>query len=540
MKLERTRNAARNVVFDGTLEIVNMLVPFVIRSVMLHYLGTEYLGLNGLFKSILTFLNLAELGVGSAMVFSMYKPIAEDDAPSICALLKLYRTFYRAIGLFIAVVGLALTPFLRSLISGDIPADMNLYILYFMNLGSTVLTYWLFAYKRSLLDAHQRTDVISKVSLITQFVEYALKLPALIIFKNYYMFLGVQLGAQVVINLLTAIQVNKMYPQYTPQGHLPREKVMDIVRRVRDLFTSKFSAVVFNFADTLVISAFMGLAALAIYQNYFFVITALRTFIDVIIVACIAGVGNSLVTETEEKNYNDFARITMLFGWIMGVGSAMLLCLYQPFMEIWMGAENMLSFDYVICFVIYFYTMGMNKIVNMFKDAAGIWRKDRLRPLVAALVNLGLNLATVRWLGMYGVLLSSVVAIVVVEIPWLFHNLFQELFPRRFLGQYVRFFCGLVAVALASCAVSWILCSLLRLNVWTTLIVNGCVSFLVPNLFFFVLYGKNSLFRESIAQIKRVLLKKKPVFSVQFPYESPKRNRFSLYWISGCDIIILR
>jgi len=508
MKIERTKNAARNIVFDGMLKLLNIIIPFFLRSIMLHYLGVEYLGLSGLFRSILSFLNLAELGVGSAMVFSMYKPIAEDDTPSICALLKLYRTFYRAIGLFIAVVGLALTPFLRSLISGDIPADMNLYILYFMNLGSTVLTYWLFAYKRSLLDAHQRTDVISKVSLITQFVEYALKLPALIIFRNYYMFLGVQLGAQVVINLLTAVRVNKMYPQYTPQGHLPREKVMDIVRRVRDLFTSKFSAVVFNFADTLVISAFMGLTALAIYQNYFFVITALRTFIDVIIVACIAGVGNSLVTESEEKNYNDFSRITMLFGWIMGVGSAMLLCLYQPFMHIWMGEENMLTFNYVICFVIYFYTMGMNKIINMFKDAAGIWHRDRFRPLTAALVNLGLNLATVKWLGLYGVLLSSVVSIVGVQIPWLFHNLFQEVFPRKYLWPYVRFFCGLVGVALASCAASWLLCSLLRLGVWPSLIVNACVSFLVPNLFFFILYGKNPLFRESIAQIRRVLLKK--------------------------------
>jgi len=289
---------------------------------------------------------------------------------------------------------------------------------------------------------------------------------------------------------------------------LPREKVLDIVRRVRDLFTSKFSSVVFNFADTIVISAFMGLAALAVYQNYFFVITALRTFLDVIIVACIAGVGNSLVTESEEKNYKDFSRITMLFGWIMGVGSAMLLCLYQPFMQIWMGKENMLSFHYVICFVIYFYTMGMNKIVNMFKDAAGIWRKDRLRPLTAALVNLGLNLATVQWLGIYGVLLSSVVAIVAVEIPWLFHNLFQEVFPRRYLWPYVCFFCGLVAVALVACAASWLLCSLLQLNIWASLFVNACVSFMVPNLLFFALYGKNPLFRESIAQIKGVLLKK--------------------------------
>ena len=122
MKLERTRNAARNVVFDGTMELVNLLFPFVIRSVMLHFLGTEYLGLNGLFKSLLTFLNLAELGVGSAMVFSMYKPIAEDDADTICALLRLYRSLYRIIGLAVAAVGLLLMPFLQNLIEGDLPA----------------------------------------------------------------------------------------------------------------------------------------------------------------------------------------------------------------------------------------------------------------------------------------------------------------------------------------------------------------------------------------------------------------------------------
>ena len=207
VKIERTKNAARNMLFDGMLKMLNIVFPFIMRTVMLHYLGVQYLGLNGLFKSILSFLNLAELGVGSAMVFSMYRPIAEDDAKSICALLRLYRTFYRAIGLFIAVAGLAITPFLRNLISGDIPSDMNLYILYFMNLGSTVLTYWLFAYKRSLLDAHQRTDVISKVSLCIQLIEYTLKFVSLIFFRNYYIYLAIQLLAQVSINVLTAVRV---------------------------------------------------------------------------------------------------------------------------------------------------------------------------------------------------------------------------------------------------------------------------------------------------------------------------------------------
>ena len=509
MKIHRTANAARNMVFGSALKLLNMVIPFIMRSILLYYLGVEYLGLSGLFRSILSFLNLAELGVGSAMVFSMYKPIAEDDRDTICALMRLYRTFYRIIGLFIAVVGLALTPFLRNLISGDVPPDMNLYILYFMNLGSTVLTYWLFAYKSCLLNAHQRTDVISKVSLCVQIVEYVLKILTLIVFKSYYVYLGIQLLAQIAINLMTAARVTRLYPAYSPRGDLPKEKVGDIVRRVRDLFTAKLSNVIFNSADTLVISSFMGLSVLAVYQNYYFIITALGTFLNVVINACIAGVGNSLVTESEEKNYKDLSRITMLFSWIMGVSSALLLCLYQPFMQLWMGQENMLAYHYVVCFVIYFYTMGMNKIITMFKDAAGIWRKDRFRPLVAALVNLGLNLATVRWLGLYGVLLSSVVSIVAVQIPWLFHNLFQEVFPRRYLRQYVRAFCCYVALALVSCAAAWGVCSLVHLSVWPTLLLNACVSFLIPNLLFFALYGKNPLFKESLGQIKQVLVRRK-------------------------------
>ena len=508
MKIERTKNAARNIAFGSMLKLLNMVIPFIMRSILLRYLGVEYLGLSGLFRSLLSFLNLAELGVGSAMVFSMYKPIAEDNTQEICALMRLYRTFYRAIGLFIAVVGLAITPFLRNLISGDIPADMNLYILYFINLGYTVLSYWLFAYKSSLLNAHQRTDIISKVSLCIHLVEYALKLVTLIVFRNYYVYLVIQLLSQVAINLFTAVQVSKMYPNYLPEGHLPREKVMDIVHRVRDLFTAKFSNVIFTSADTLVISAVMGLAALAIYQNYYFVITSLSTFLNIIIHACIAGVGNSLVTESEEKNYKDLIRFTILFGWVMSVSSTLLLSMYQPFMQIWMGKDNLLAFNYVICFVIYYYTMGMNRIINMFKDAAGIWKKDRWRPLTAALVNLGLNLATVKWLGLYGVLLSSVISIVVVQIPWLFHNLFQEVFPRKYLWKYVRLFFGLAVIAFLSCLASVFACSYIHLGVWPALIVNACLSFLISNLLFFAVYGRNQLFQESIVKIKRVLLKK--------------------------------
>lgn len=508
MKIERTKNATRNIMFNGMSQMMNMLVPFIMRSIILNFLGMEYLGLGGLFRSILSILNLAELGVGSTMVFSMYKPIAEDDKDTICALMKLYRKFYRIIGLVILTIGLILTPFLPNLISGEVTADVNLYVLYFMNLGSTVLSYWLFAYKNCLLSAHQRGDIASKVTMLVHLAEYLLKILVLILFRNYYVYLVIQILSQVTSNIFVALRVNKLYPYYSPSGELPKEKVRSIATRVRDLFTSNFSYVVSNSADTLVISSFLGIVVLAVYQNYYFIISSLKTMIEVIVGACIAGIGNSLVTESAEKNYKDFKKMTILFGWLMSVAGSMLLCMYQPFMHIWMGEENMLEFGYVICFVIYFYSIGMNKLTSMFKDAAGIWKIDKWRPLTAALVNLALNLATVNWIGLYGVLLSTVISIVFIQIPWIFHNLFKAVFPHEHLWEYVRMFSGIVAIELICCVMSWFTCSFIHLGVWPTLIINAGISFVIPNIIFFAIFGGNEMFKESVTQIKRVLLRR--------------------------------
>ena len=504
LKIQRTKNAIRNLVSGGILKLLNMVLPFILRSMMLHALGVQYLGLNGLFRSILSFLNLAELGVDSAMMFSMYKPIAEDDTDTICALMKLYRTFYRRIGLFIAVAGIALTPFLRGLISGSIPQGLNLYLLYFMNLGNTVLTYWLFSYKNCLLNAHQRNDVSSRITLVIQIAEYALKYIALVKFRNYYLYLAIQLLKQIAINLCIALWATHMFPQYTPRGCLPREKVHQIVLRVRDLMTAKFSFFIFNSADTLIISAFMGLTALALYQNYLFVIISLRTLLEVAVTACIAGVGNSLITENAEKNYRDFERLSLLYCWLIAICTAMLLCLFQPFMQLWMGQDNLLSFRHIVCFAVYFYLLAIHQFMNMFKDAAGIWRLDRWRPLFGALVNVGLNLATVRWLGLYGILLSSILSIAVIQLPWLIAHLFREVFPGKYLRKYVHTLFLFLLVALASCTGAWKLCSQFQLALWPKLILNAAISFLVPNLLFFSVFGRSPLFKESFFQIKRV------------------------------------
>ncbi|MCR4792385.1 MAG: lipopolysaccharide biosynthesis protein [Lachnospiraceae bacterium] len=508
MKIERTKNATRNVFFDGMLQMMNMIVPFIMRSILLHYLGVEYLGLNGLFRSVLSFLNLAELGVGSAMVFSMYKPIAEDDSDMICALMKLYRTLYRIIGTVVLTIGLALVPFLPSLIKEEPPADINLYILYFMSLGCSVLSYWLFAYKNCLLSAHQRGDVTSKVTMGVKFCEYAFKILSLVLFQNYYMYLATQIFTQIATNILIAVRVQKMYPLYGPRGNLPKDKTVEIFKRVRDLFTSKFAFVISNSADTLVISSVLGLTVLAHYQNYYYIIESLRMMINVVVIACVAGIGNSLIVESMEKNYRDLCKMTALFAWLMSVTTPMLLCMYQPFMEIWMGSDHVLGMNYIYCFVLYYYSIGMNRMINMFKDAAGIWKIDKWRPLTAALVNLALNLATVHWLGLYGVLLSTVISIVAVETPWVIRNLFCTVFPKEHLWQYVRRYIGYIGVAFICCVTSYLACSVFHFGVWPSLFINATISFVIPNLIFLALYGRNTIFREGVSQVSKSIFKK--------------------------------
>ena len=507
-KIERTKNAARNIIFGIILKLYQILVPFCIRTAMIYFMGVQYLGLNSLFTSVLQVLNLAELGVGSAMVYSMYKPIAEDDKITICALMRLYKIYYRAIGLIIAIAGIALTPFISKLISGVVPADINIYILYLLNLSATVLSYWLFAYKNSILQAHQRADVVSKITLFTSTLQYGLQIAVLCVLRNYYYFVIVALITQAITNITTAYVADRLYPDYKPEGRLEKQQIKKINQRIKDLFTSKIGVVIYDSADTLVISAFLGLTALAIYQNYFYILNAITGFITVVFRACTAGIGNSIVTETKEKNFDDLNKFTFIVCWIAGFCSVCLLCLYQPFMELWVGKDLMFSFSAVVCFVVYFFVRQINSLLNLYKDASGMWHEDRFRPLTAALTNLVLNLIFVQFMGIYGILLSTVLAIVCVGMPWLLHNLFTVVFEKKFFKKYLKRMFFYLSVVTLSCVITYIICRKIAFNPLSTLMIRGAICLIVPNIIYFFIY-KNCQEYEQVLVLVNTITKGK-------------------------------
>lgn len=504
-KIERTKNATRNIVFGIALKVYQIIIPFFMRTAMIYFLGVQYLGLSSLFTSILQVLNLAELGVGSAMVFSMYRPIVEDDIISICALMKLYKIYYRIIGAIIAVVGCVLLPLLPKLIKGDIPVDVNIYVLYLLNLASTVFSYWLYAYKNSILQAYQRNDIVSKVTLVTSTIQYVLQLFFLWAFKNYYFYVVVMLATQAITNVAIAICADKLYPQFKAKGKLPKQEVSKINRRIRDLFTSKIGAIIVNSADTIVISAFLGLTALAVYQNYYYILTSITGIITIVFSSVTAGIGNSLVVETQEKNFKDLKVFTFIICWISGCCSCCFLNLYQPFMELWVGKDLMLDFSIVICFVIYFYVCEVNQLLNTYKDAGGIWHEDRFRPLVTAIVNLAMNLVMVQFWGLYGIILSTVLSMLLVGMPWLFHNLFITMFEKKDMKKYLVSLAFYVLISIIASMTSVIICDFINLGLWATLIVRFIICLIVPNVMFLIVYCRKNEFIQSVLLVNKML-----------------------------------
>ena len=499
----RTKNASRNIFFGVILKAYQILVAFFIRTAMIYLMGVEYLGLNSLFTSILQVLNLAELGVGSAMIYCMYRPIAENNGLKICSLLKLYKIYYRIIGIIIAVVGISLTPFIPRLISGDVPRGINIYILYLLNLAATVLSYWLFAYKNSLLQAFQRADIVSKVTLITSTIQYGLQILVLWLFHDYYMFIIIMLMSQVLNNIVIAAVANKMYPNFQPTGDVSKSARKEISEKIRDLFTAKLGTVFSTSVDSVVVSASLGLTILAIYQNYFYIMNAIVGILLVLFNSITAGIGNSLITESIDKNYDNFRKFAFLTIWICVVCISCFICLYQPFMIMWVGKDLLLPDLMVIFLAIYFYVYVVQSFSCIYKDAAGIWHQDRFRPIIAGIINLILNISLVKVWGIYAIVLSTIISYVLVAMPWVVANLFKLVFKRNPCGYIVEMIIGLISAAVCS-TVCYGICAFIPGEGIFSFLVKGFLTIIVSNVIYILMRRKNRYFNSSIDLIDSV------------------------------------
>ena len=275
MKLDFIKNTKKNIVAGVISRTLALFFPFLNRSLFLWLMGPEYLGLNGLFASILGVLSLAELGFSAAVVCSMYKPIADDDRDLVRAYLNFYRMVYRCVGSAIFVIGLCLLPFLRKLVHGDLPPDVDLHILYLLHLVNTSASYFLFAYRGAVINAHQRNYELTNMNTVLSLLQYMSVFLILILTRNYYLYVIVTVLFTGIKNIWIMRIAKRLFPYIEPRGELEAERRRHVVSDVKAIFMHKVGAVLSRTIDNIVLSAFLGLVAVATYGNYYYVYTTI-------------------------------------------------------------------------------------------------------------------------------------------------------------------------------------------------------------------------------------------------------------------------
>ncbi len=461
MKLDFKKNVKRNMVANAASSGIRLLFPFLNRTLFLRLLGPAYLGLNGLFGSILGVLSLAELGFGMAVVCSMYKPVADDDRELICAYLKFYRKVYRCVGASIFIIGLALMPFLGRLVHGSVPPDIDLHVLYFIHLVNTSASYFLFAYRGSVLGAHHRNDVITNIRTGVQVAQYITVFFILFATRNYYHYVIATVAFTVLQNVLLVKASRRLFPDIEPRGRLPDGLRRKVLSDVKSIFMHKVGGVVVNSTDNLVISGFLGLVAVAAYGNYYYVVTAVAGLVSIFYSSMTAGFGNKIHTETKERNFDLFMRMLRLSQGVILACAAIMAAFYQPFIALWTKGDPALGRHLLtpVLMVLYFYVNQSRQMLMTFKSAAGLWRQDRWKPIVSGAFNLTVNIALVVALpGPYkldGVILSTILALLFIEIPWETRVVFTCYFDAAQTRVYRRTHIWFAAAAVALCTLAF-------------------------------------------------------------------------------------
>ncbi len=433
----RFENSARNAFASLLSTLLATLVPFAIRTLIRYQLGEDYLGLNSLFLSIIGILDMAELGIGAVMIYFLYEPVAQGNYPRISAGLNMLKKLYIRIGVIILIGGLAVTPFLTYLIKGENPAGSGIYLLFICYLVGTDLQYMLFPEIVSLSAAYQRKDFLSWINIISQIIMYTLQIIAIVCVHSYLLYIVSIIVHGIIVGILRKCVKNRYFPQIRVEGEISPEERKEITKNVLAMVGHQFDIKILGSVDNIFISVWLGLQVLAVYGNYFYVVTVVLMFMQILYNAALSSIGNALATEDVESNYERFKCMFLLNAFLGGWAVCCMLCMYNNFMLIWMGKTSLLGDDVVLVFCLYFYISQVRKSVQLFKDAGGMWYNDRLKPYVSIVVDLVLDIILIPRIGVIGAILSSVICLGIIELPWETFVLYRDYFHKGVKDYYL-------------------------------------------------------------------------------------------------------
>lgn len=426
----RTGHTIRNIGAGILNKVVSVVMPFVIRTILIYKLGADYVGLNSLFASILQVLNATELGFSAAIIYCLYKPIADNDISGIRKYMSLYKSIYKIVGGVILAIGVCILPFIGNCINGSYPHEINIYIVFFIYLTDTVISYLTYGYKNAIIIASQNNSIISNVNSIVCLARAVIQVSVLLLFESYYAYLIAFPLLTLVFNIYTSRIADKLFPEICQDLPYSLNGINDIKKQVAGLAIGRFSLMCRNSLDSIIISSYFSLTLTAIYSNYYSIFIGLSNLLTIILVSMSASVGNSLVTESMEKNEQDHIKFDCFYMMLASFCCICLSCLYQPFMKLWVGSQLMLPFFSMILFCIYFYVNQLAQIRSVYSEAGGLWWYFRNWTIGEMVANLVLNIVLGKYYGVNGILVATIITAFASSFVGLSRITYKRLFKK--------------------------------------------------------------------------------------------------------------
>ena len=505
----RTKNTLKNIVMNILYNILNYGLRFVSRIIFVKKLSVTYLGINGLLSNVLGLLSLTELGLGSAIGFSLYKPLADKDEEKIKSIMRFYQKTYRVIFVIVSLLGIALLPGLPFFIK-DSSGIENLNIIYLIFLFNMVISY-LFSYKRTLITADQKNYKIVPITIGMNILTTTLQIIVLLLFENYYIYLIVQSICIIIEHLLVNKYINKEYPYLLTlksAKKIDEKELKNIKINVKSLMLHKIGTYITFSTDNLVISKYIGIISVGIYSNYCLIINMLSSFIQTITGNAIAGFGNLIASENAKKRLRVFKEMDFICYLLYGLTSVCLINLLTPFIGYSFGDKFILSSGIMYVIVLNYYIIGLTSAPNMIQSASGLYRNDRYAPLIQSIVNIIFSILLVKKIGLIGVFIGTTICMIIpliVKPIIIYKHVFDDNVIKYFLNLLKELFAVIISVIL-----SLIVTSSFSIPFFIgDFIIKGIISAAIFLLILILFYHNSEAYKDVILRVKKLVKKKK-------------------------------
>ena len=509
MEKSRTEYSLINI-FTGILgDIINTIVGFACRVVFVRVLGAEYLGVRGLFSNILSVLSLAELGIGSAIIYALYKPLAEKDNNKIAAIMQYYKKAYRIIALVVAVIGVSVIPFLSQIVRVKQDIKESIYLLYSLYLISTVTSYF-FSYRAALLTASQRQYIVQGYNYVVTIIQSILQIVFLVVTHEYITYLIIQIISGLAYNLWIASKVGKDYPFITDRvDSLSKNEKHSLFINIRALAINKVSGVLVNSTDNIIMTYFNGLSTVGLASNYTILSSMVDGVVGLVFNALPGSVGNLNATASEEERYSFFNVLNLMNFWLYGWGAIGIALVSTDLVNLLYGPEYEMPFRIPLMIAINFYSIGMLHAVYTYKSTLGLFRYGQIFLSLTGFLNIVLDIIFGKLLGTFGIFLATFIARITTNLwyePYAVYRYGLNKSPVIYWKRYLRF---LFILGIAG-GISYYLCSLCKFSYLTNAILKFIICSVVPNGVFLIFSHKTpeyAYLKTIMNNIKRIVLK---------------------------------